>query len=177
MGEIVTERLSENFSDLMNYSFTANMEQTLDEVAEGEKNWKVELDRFYNDFSDKLHKAETGELGDGGMRPNDPTMTDIPCNLCGRPMQVRTASTGVFLGCSGYALPPKERCKGTMNLIPGDEAVDVDADENAESIQLLQKRRCPKCNTSMMSYLIDEERKLHVCGNNPDCDGFEVELR
>jgi len=174
MGEIVTERLHENFPDLMDFGFTAGMEQNLDEVADGKRNWQQELDRFYSDFSDKLHRAEAG-IDEGGMRPNDPTGTDIPCKQCGRPMQIRTASTGVFLGCSGYALPPKERCKGTMNLISGDEAVDADADENAESRQLLSKRRCPKCNTSMNSYLIDEERKLHVCGNNPDCDGFEVE--
>ena len=73
-------------------------------------------------------------------------------------MQIRTASTGVFLGCSGYALPPKERCKGTMNLISGDEVVSVDSDDDeAESRLLLNKKRCPKCSTAMDSYLIDEE--------------------
>ncbi len=54
-------------------------------------------------------------------------------------MQVRTASTGVFLGCSGYALPPKERCKHTINLTPGDEAIREDADDEAESRQLLDR--------------------------------------
>ena len=78
---------------------------------------------------------------------------------------------------SGYALPPKERCKSTINLIPGDEAVAADAEdqEEGESLLLLKKHRCPKCKTAMDSYLIDETRKLHVCGNNPDCSGFEVE--
>jgi len=90
-------------------------------------------------------------------------------------MQIRAGSTGVFLGCSGYALPPKERCKTTMNLIPGDEVVDVDADEESEARALLQRHRCPKCDTAMDSYLIDEERKFHICGNSPDCTGFEVE--
>lgn len=109
------------------------------------------------------------------MQPNQPTMTDIKCATCGRPMQVRTASTGVFLGCSGYALPPKERCKTTLNLTSGDEAIREDADDEAESRLLRSKHRCPLCNTAMDSYLIDEKRKLHVCGNNPDCPGFEVE--
>jgi DNA topoisomerase-1 len=63
-----------------------------------------------------------------------------------------------------------------MNLVSGDEAVDVDADEDAESKLLRQKRRCKLCNTAMDSYLLDEARKLHICGNNPDCSGFEVEL-
>ena len=93
-------------------------------------------------------------------------------------MQIRTASTGVFLGCSGYALPPKERCKSTINLTPGDEAIRTDTAEEAEeqeNVLLRKKRRCANCNTAMDAYLIDENRKIHVCGNNPDCDGFEVE--
>jgi DNA topoisomerase-1 len=109
------------------------------------------------------------------MQANAPTMTDIPCTACGRPMQIRTASTGVFLGCSGYALPPKERCKETINLVPGDEAIRADADDEAESRLLRSKHRCKLCNAAMDSYLIDETRKLHVCGNNPDCPGYEVE--
>ena len=77
-------------------------------------------------------------------------------------MQIRTGSTGVFLGCSGYSLPPKERCKSTMNLISGEEAISVedDEDDEAETRQLRAKRRCPICNTAMDSYLLDETRKL-----------------
>ena len=67
------------------------------------------------------------------MRANEPSNTDILCKECGRPMQVRIASTGVFLGCSGYALSPKERCKSTINLVSGDEVVSADGDEEAES--------------------------------------------
>ena len=70
---------------------------------------------------------------------------------------------------------PKERCKGTLNLTAGDEAVNIDEDDEAESKQLLHKHRCKICTTAMDSYLIDETRKLHICGNNPDCEGFEVE--
>ncbi|MCY4044458.1 MAG: type I DNA topoisomerase, partial [Cellvibrionales bacterium] len=172
MGDIVTDRLNENFSNLMDYSFTARMEDTLDEIAQDKKQWVVELNNFYKDFSAKLDAANADE---GGMRQNTPTETDISCDNCGRPMQIRTASTGVFLGCSGYALPPKERCKNTINLIPGDEAIAVDADDEAESLLLREKHRCKLCNTSMDSYLIDEHRKLHVCGNNPDCPGYELE--
>ncbi len=172
MGDIVTERLVESFDDLMDYSFTANMEESLDDVAQGGKKWRKVLDEFYAGFSKKL-KLAAGDTK--GMRANDPTETDIPCSLCGRHMQIRTGSTGVFLGCSGYALPPKERCKNTMNLVSGDEAVDADADEEAESRQLRTKHRCKLCNSAMDSYLLDESRKLHICGNNPDCAGYEVE--
>lgn len=171
MGDIVTERLAESFSNLMDYGFTAGMEEHLDDVAQGEREWKHVLDEFYGDFKKKLEVAEAGE---GGMRANLPTLTDIPCRECGRPMTIRTASTGVFLGCSGYALPPKERCKSTVNLVPGDE-IAADDEGESESLVLLGKHRCPICSTAMDAYLLDETRKLHICGNNPDCAGYEVE--
>lgn len=172
MGDIVTERLNESFADLMDYGFTAHMEERLDDVAQGKLNWKQLLDEFYGDFRQKLEQADSNEEG---MRRNTPTLTDIPCKDCGRPMMIRTASTGVFLGCSGYELPPKERCKATMNLIPGNEIAEDDEGES-ESLLLRNKKRCSKCGTAMDAYLLDEKRKLHVCGNNPDCPGFEVEL-
>ncbi|MFT4634954.1 MAG: DNA topoisomerase-1 [Arenicella sp.] len=174
MGDIVTERLVESFADLMDYSFTATMEDRLDDVAKGRMQWRDLLDSFYADFSSTLLKAQNDE--DGGMRLNSPTETDIECNSCNRPMQIRTGTTGVFLGCSGYALPPKERCKSTMNLVPGDEAVNVDEDDEAEAKLLISKHHCNVCNTAMDSYLLDESRKLHICGKNPDCSGFEVEM-
>ncbi len=174
MGEIVTQRLQKSFTDLLDYGFTASMEEHLDEVADGKLDWRELLDKFYAEFSTLLERA--GEPEPVGMQRNEPTMTDIACSACGRPMQIRTASTGVFLGCSGYSLPPKERCKNTLNLTPGDEAIREDADDEAESRQLRTRHRCKLCNTAMDSYLIDETRKLHVCGDNPDCPGFEVEL-
>jgi len=171
MGDIVTERLAESFANLMDYGFTASMEEHLDDVAQGERDWKHLLDEFYGDFRKKLDIAESSEAG---MRANQPTLTDIPCRECGRPMMIRTASTGVFLGCSGYSLPPKERCKSTINLIPGDE-IAADDEGESESLLLRNKRRCPKCGTAMDAYLLDEQHKLHICGNNPDCSGYEIE--
>ncbi|HEX7036935.1 MAG TPA: type I DNA topoisomerase [Pseudomonadales bacterium] len=172
IGELVTDRLMEQFKNLMDYGFTAELEQELDRIAEGELEWRRVLNEFYSDFSTRLEEAQHPQRG---MRANEPTDTDIVCERCGRHMQVRNASTGVFLGCSGYNLPPKERCTHTVNLIPGDEAVDVDEDGEGESRLLRAKHRCPKCGAAMDSYLIDENRKLHICGNNPDCPGYEVE--
>ncbi len=171
MGEIVTDRLSESFSNLMDYNFTAEMEESLDEISHGDKVWKDVLNDFYKGFSASLDKAETPE----GMRVNVPVKTDIVCATCERPMQIRNAATGVFLGCSGYALPPKERCKSTINLVAGDEAVDTADSEDSETVALRAKKRCPICGTAMEAYLIDSERKLHICGNNPDCEGYSIE--
>jgi len=171
MGDIVTDRLLESFHNLMDYDFTAHLEEDLDKVAEGESNWKAVLNTFYKDFNQRLQQA----AGDGGMRRNQPVTIGMPCAQCGREMQIRTASTGVFLGCSGYALPPKERCKGTVNLVPVEHLALADDDEEGETQELRAKKRCPKCGTAMDSYLVDAGRKLHVCGNNPDCDGFLME--
>ncbi|WP_462183016.1 type I DNA topoisomerase [Pseudoalteromonas maricaloris] len=174
MGEIVTDRLVENFNDLMDFDFTAKMEGRLDDIAEGERLWTQVLDKFYADFSNQLEIA-AGDESEGGMRQNVMVETDIDCPTCSRKMGIRTASTGVFLGCTGYNLPPKERCTTTINLVSGDEAVAADADEEAEAESLRHMKRCPICETAMDSYLIDETKKLHVCGNNPACKGYVIE--
>ena len=174
MGEIVTDRLEENFRDLMNYDFTAHMEDSLDQVANNHAEWKAVLDNFFADFSQQLSQAEK-DPEEGGMQPNQMVLTSIDCPTCGRKMGIRTASTGVFLGCSGYALAPKERCKQTINLIPENEVLNVLEGDDAETNALRARRRCGKCGTAMDSYLIDNQRKLHVCGNNPECEGYEIE--
>ncbi|WP_296208437.1 DNA topoisomerase, partial [Psychrobacter sp. UBA3480] len=176
MGDIVTDRLTASFPDLMDYTFTAALEDKLDHVAEGDQDWKDVLDNFYGEFKTTLERAKEKD----GMRPNDPTdMPDVHCDICDRPMQLRTGSTGVFLGCTGYNLPPKERCKGTKNLMPVEAFANLDDaegdDEAAEVKDLMEKKRCPKCGTAMNGYIVDGGLKLHICGNNPDCDGYILE--
>ena len=171
MGEIVTDRLVESFKELMSYDFTAQMENSLDNIAQGKLDWHKQLDEFYAEFKADLQKAEAET---GGMRSNQMVLTDIDCPTCGRKMGIRTASTGVFLGCSGYALPPKERCKQTINLVPGDEFIAADS-EDGEVDALRAMHRCKKCGTAMDSYVLDATRKIHICGNNPDCEGYEIE--
>ncbi len=171
IGEIVTDRLVNSFADLLDYSFTAEMEQDLDQIASGDREWHNVLDTFYGGFSRKLAAAARPD----GMRPNAPTETGVACAACGRKMQVRSASTGVFLGCSGYALPPKGRCTQTLDLTPADEAADAERDDEGESRALRAKRRCPICGTAMDSYVVDAGRKLHVCGKNPQCAGHQIE--
>lgn len=96
MGEIVTDRLEENFRELMNYDFTAQMEDSLDQVANHQAEWKAVLDNFFSDFTQQLDKAEK-DPEEGGMRPNQMVLTSIDCPTCGRKMGIRTASTGFSL--------------------------------------------------------------------------------
>lgn len=172
MGMIVADRLVENFSDLMNFDFTANMEENLDKIANGEASLAEILDLFFKNFSKKVDQAAKT------MRDNSPTLTSVKCPECSRLMNIRNARTGTFLSCEGYSLPPKERCKGTLNLISADEFDWASEEENLEegnAEELRAKKRCPKCDTSMEAFLIDEKRKIHICGNNPECDGHSLE--
>ncbi|PLK58397.1 DNA topoisomerase I [Candidatus Palibaumannia cicadellinicola] len=174
MGEIVTDRLEENFSELINYDFTANMEDTLDKVANNQQEWKSVLDTFFVKLIQQLEKAEK-DPAEGGMQPNYMIMTNIYCPICGREMGIRTASTGVFLSCSGYALPPKDRCKKTINLISESESFKILESDKTDTNVPRVRRRCIKCGNIMDSYLIDNNSKLHVCGSNPLCDSYDIE--
>ena len=123
LGFSVNDFLVERLPALFDIGFTAQMENSLDQVANHEAEWKAVLDHFFSDFTQQLDKAEK-DPEEGGMRPNQMVLTSIDCPTCGRKMGIRTASTGVFLGCSGYALPPKERCKTTINLVPENEVLN-----------------------------------------------------
>ena len=172
IGELVTDRLVENFAHLMDYGFTAELEGQLDCIADGKMQWRTILNEFYEDLNSRIAIAEQPEAG---MRKNTPTKTDIKCQKCGRNMALRIASTGVFLGCEGYELPLKERCKQTIGLTSEDAIASVDKDEERESKLLRVQRRCGICQATMSSYLVDEQHKLHVCSNHPNCPKFEIE--
>ncbi len=167
IGEIVTDRLLENFQNLMDYRFTADMEEQLDDIAQGERDWRRTLDEFYADFKQRLVAAERE------MRENRPVVVDVSCPRCGAPMAIRTAATGTFLSCTAYEKPENERCKMTLNLVPAEESV-ADGEED-EAAELLGKKRCPLCGTAMDGWLIDAERRLHVCGKSPECPGTLIE--
>ena len=159
----------------MDYGFTASMEESLDEVASGERNWIKVLDDFYADFS----RAARGRQGRGRGHARQPA--DRRPTSRARRADGRCRSAPAAPACS-WAAPaircrPTERCKETINLVHGDEVVhdEADEDEEAESRVLRTRHRCPLCGTAMDSYLVDAQRKLHVCGNNPDCPGYEIE--
>ncbi|VFP83057.1 type I DNA topoisomerase [Candidatus Erwinia haradaeae] len=178
IGEIVTDRLTENFSDLMNYDFTAKMEDSLDQIANNILEWKIILDDFFIKFSEKVKIAGKDDA-DGGMRTNQMVSTSIECSNCKQKMGIRTARTGVFLGCISYVLHPKMRCKGTVNLIPESMVSNIfegdDVASSRDATALKGKRYCKLCGLSMDPYFMDHQRKLHVCSRNPECSGYEIE--
>lgn len=167
-------RLVKSFKELMNYEFTANMENSLDHIALNQQEWKIVLDTFFDKLSQQLYIAEQ-DLQDGGMQPNMMViMTCINCPMCFRKMGIRIASTGIFLSCSGYNLAQQERCKSTINLLPESKIFNMIKGDKEVNV-LYACRRCRICRTAMDSYLIDNKHKLYICGNNPLCNGSEIE--
>jgi DNA topoisomerase-1 len=104
LGMHVNKVLVENFPDLFNVEFTAEMEEELDIIADGNKTYVDAMKGFYKPFSQSLEKAEKS-----GNIP------EIPCPECGAPMVIKVSRRGRFLGCSRYP-----ECKGTQPL-PKDE--------------------------------------------------------
>ncbi len=175
MGEIVTDRLRYSFKALMDPKFTAHLEGQLDEIAAGKADWEQSLDDFYSSFEKSLEEASK-PASDGGMPENHPVETSIICPQCGKyHMAIQSGKTGVFLACMGYHdknVPSEERCRKTMNLKPVDNR-DKHLSEEQEAELLRNTPRCPKCGAAMNAYIIDDKRKLYICGS-PKCDGNTV---
>ncbi|QCI21585.1 type I DNA topoisomerase [Buchnera aphidicola (Hyadaphis tataricae)] len=168
MGEILTTRLQKNFSNLLDYNFTANMEKKLDEIADNKIKWTDVLDAFFKDFSKRLEQAKKAPE-EGGMELNFVVMTSIQCSSCCKKMGIKNAMTGVFLSCSGYDAPLQDRCKQTINLIPLNDI------HHSKNNSVKNIHQCNECKMAMDSYLINHKLKIHVCINNPSCIGYKLE--
>ena len=165
IGEVVTSRLQQSFANLMDYGFTAQMEQKLDHIASGKEEWKRMLDKFYRPFKTQLEKAG----GEEGMQRLRAAETEIPCPNCARAMLVRSSPDGLFLGCSGYG-SKESPCRTTINL-----NAEEPLDEEQENAALRAYRRCVQCNSAMHPYLVDDHQRLHICTQNPECSGNVLE--
>ena len=169
IANLISDRLYKSFNRVMDYGFTAEMEKSLDEVAEGKEDWKKLLESFYKDFTEaKENASET-------MERNAPIDTEVECDSCGknRKMHLRTNQSGQFLGCEGYLAEGDEQCKNTNSLISVDLFADDD-DKEAESI--FNKAKCDLCGSAMDGFIIDEKRKLQICANSPICSGTKLEI-
>lgn len=175
MGEVVTDRLMGSFPDLMDYQFTANMEDKLDHIAEGDLVWTDVLDDWFKGFESNLLQAEKpsteGGMSDGKSKP----IPEVKCPLCTRPMIVRTGVNGLFMGCSGYVVGAKDNCKGTRSLTIEKPLLKIDDDDKYLQ-SLRDRKRCPECNSIMESYIVKGGNRLYLCSNTPACQGHELEL-
>lgn len=139
LGEIVDDLMEKNFCDIVDISFTANMEQNLDLVSENKIDYIKMLKEFYNPFiknleevQDKIEKVKIPEQE-----------TDVKCELCGRNMVIKQGRFGKFLACPGYP-----ECKNAKPLV---ESIDVP---------------CPNCGGKVLIKKTKNRRNFYVCENN-----------
>ena len=109
LGMVVCDMLVKNFSDIFDVAYTARMEEELDEVEEGKMTWTDALDDFYKKFKKDLRLAER-EMDD---IKGEGIPTEVKCEKCGKPMNIRLGRNGQFLACTGYP-----ECDGTSDLPP-----------------------------------------------------------
>lgn len=145
LGEVMTNLLKERFPKIVNYKFTAQMEEKLDEVEHGQEEWVELLDEFYSDFDKTLKKAK--EEMEGVKLQLKEDQTDIICDKCGRQMVVKVGRYGKFIACPGYP-----ECKNVLKFV---EKTGV---------------KCPKCNGDVIVKHTKKKRVFYGCSNYPDCD-------
>lgn len=129
LGKTVSKQLTEHFADIMNYKFTAGMENKLDDVADQKAVWNKVLKEFYDPFIETVNNA----------RENMEKInieSDVVCPNCGKIMVIRNSRFGTqFLGCSGYP-----ECKTMMPLNGNGEAPEPEKTDE----------KCEKCNSEMI---------------------------
>ena len=144
LGKVVNKLLIENFQDVINIEFTAEMENQFDKIAEGKENWKKVISDFYNPFKVTVEKVEK-ELEHVKLEYE---VSDVPCDKCGRMMVIKYGKYGKFLACPGYP-----ECQNAKPLI---ETID---------------EPCPKCGGKIQIRKTKKKRNYYICENNPEkCD-------
>ncbi|MBF2754189.1 MAG: type I DNA topoisomerase [Gammaproteobacteria bacterium AqS3] len=156
LGEMVTDRLTTDFADLMQYDFTADLERELDRIACGELDYRQVLDSFHEGFARQLECALAQQAG----RPSPP-VEGLPCRNCGDALQVKFASGGAFLGCANFM--KDEKCKRVISM-------DEVEPEGGIEIALRTAERCPECGNYLQTWHVHESnRRMQLCSNSPAC--------
>ncbi len=150
LGMAVNDFLTLHFPGVINESFTAEMENELDEIAANERKWPTVVDTFYHAFDKDLTKAlETAEK----VKIADEETGD-PCPKCGKPLIIKTGRFGKFVACSGYP-----ECKHT------------------QSYQVKTGITCPECKQGeLVQRVSKKKRTFYGCNRYPDCE-FATNLK
>ncbi len=144
LGRIVNTLLSEYFKNIVDEEFTAQMEQRLDEVAEGNIKWKKVLKEFYDPFKKNLVEAED-KLSKVEIKDE---VSDVVCEKCGRMMVYKLGRYGKFLACPGFP-----ECRNIKSIV---KKLDIP---------------CPKCGGEIHIKKSKRGKKYYICEHNPDtCD-------
>jgi DNA topoisomerase-1 len=148
LGEIVNTLMENNFKDIVDVSFTAEMESKLDRVAENKENYIKMLKEFYDPFIKNLEEAQ-----DKIEKVKIPEKeTDIKCELCGRNMVIKQGRFGEFLACPGYP-----ECKNARPIV---KTLDIE---------------CPKCGGKVIVKKTKTKKNFYVCENNDNTENSKCD--
>ncbi len=143
LGKVVTEIMASRFTDIVDVTFTANMEKELDSIEDGNNDWVSIIRGFYGPFSDDVKKAEA-ELTKVKIEDE---VSDVVCEKCGRLMVYKMGRFGKFLACPGFP-----------------------ACRNAKPIVKETGAKCPKCGGNILEKKSQRGKKYFGCEHNPTCD-------
>lgn len=144
LGMIVTDLMREHFEDIIDVAFTANMEQELDRIADGETDWHKTVSDFYSPFEKTVEKAEK-EIGNIELKDE---VSDVKCEKCGRMMVYKHGRFGKFLACPGFP-----ECRNAKAIVKEIGVV------------------CPECGGAVIEKKTKSGKLFFGCENYPKC-GF-----
>ena len=149
LGIAVCDFLTTNFEEEVEPEFTAEMEEQLDKIADGESKWVEVVKKFYTPFSNHVE-----QVAKNSQRVKiEAEMTDIKCDLCGKPMLIRYGRFGKFLACSGFP-----DCKETKTY-----------EEKVEA-------KCPDCGSDVVVRRTRKGRRFYGCASYPKCNWMNWHL-
>ena len=143
LGFIVNNIMSDYFKQIVDVDFTAGMERKLDNIEEGNEEWKKVVGEFFEPLQVAIEKAEK-EISKVVIEDK---VSDVPCDKCGRMMVIKKGRYGTFLACPGYP-----ECKNAKPVV---EELDVP---------------CPKCGGKILAKRSKKGKKFFGCSNYPNCD-------
>ncbi|MCX6781535.1 MAG: type I DNA topoisomerase [Candidatus Magasanikbacteria bacterium] len=192
---LVNDLLVAHFPNIVDFKFTAQMEEDLDQIADGEKKWQPIIADFYKPFKDNLIIKDK-ELSKKELTEEK---TDEVCDKCGSPMVIKVGRFGKFMACSGYPkckntkpLPGEEGAEASPAAEPINEACDkcgapmvrkigrfgpfiscsaYPKCKNIKNIEIKLNLKCPKCGTGeIIERKTKRGKKFYGCNRYPDCD-------
>ena len=164
IGIIVNDLLVTNFSNIVDFNFTAKMEDELDDIAKGRRNWISVIDDFFSPFNNDLLKAQES-------LQKIIISSDEKCPECGKPMVLKSSRFGKFLACSDYP-----NCKGKKTINVNIKAgTRRDAGAISESASTKTYEPCPVCGKSMVIKM-GRYGKFMTCSDYPNCKGKKADL-
>jgi DNA topoisomerase-1 len=154
VGRVVAKFLTEHFTRYVDYDFTARLEDELDAVARGEKDWVPVMEEFWKPFKMLVDDKESS------VSRSDVTTeaTDEACPKCGKPLNIRLGRRGRFIGCSGYP-----ECDYTRN---------IDDERGSNEPEVVEGRKCPECESDLI-IRSGKYGKFIGCSSYPNCKYIE----